>query len=881
MSLVSDWRERLGALLARRRVEREMAEEIGFHLEMEARRLEAERGLAPEAARREAARSFGGVDQYAEATRDARGVRPVEDLLRDVRLAARLLVRAPGFTVVAVLTLALGIGANTAIFSVVRPILFESLPYPGAERIVMVWERGLDGEKTNTGFATYADVARESRSFEAVAAVRDWLPTVTGRGEPERLDGQRVSWTYFRVLGVAPALGRGFDAAEDAPGAERVVVLSHGLWRSRFGGDAGIVGRKVTLDGSPWTVVGVMPAGFENLLDPKARLWAPLRYDASLAWACRTCRHLRAVGRLRQGVAVGAAAREMDALSARVVSEHPTEYPRAGFRLVPLREEVAGGVRPVLLAVLGAVALVLLLACANVMNLLLARAAQREAEFSIRTALGASRGRLVRQLLAESLLLALVGGAASMAVAVPGVRALVAISPAGLPRLDAIRVDARAAGFAFALTTLVGVLFGLLPALVAGRGELNERIQRGTRRIAGTSRRLRGALVVAEVALALVLLVGAGLLLKSVSRLLAVSPGFDAHGLLTVQVQTSGPRFADDTATHAFFDRVLEGVRAVPGVESAALTSQLPLSDDFDQYGVHSESWSRANPEQDPSAHRYAVSDGYLQTMGIPLVRGRALTARDRADAPPVVLINESFARRGWPGEDPIGQRVRMGSATEGAWRTIVGIVGDVRQVSLAAEQPDAIYVPEAQWPFADGALTLVVRTRGDAAALLPALRRAVHAVDKDQPITRVATMERLVADSAAQRRFALLLFGAFAAVAVALAGAGLYGVLAGGVVERMREIGVRAALGASRAEIVAMVVRRGLALTTVGLVLGLAAALAATRLLDGLLFGVSASDPLTYAGVAGVLVLAALVACWVPASRAARVDPASTLRAE
>ena len=802
-------------------------------------------------------------------------------LFADLRYALRMLARRPGFTALATFTLALGIGATTAIFSAVNPILFEALPYPHAERLVMVWERNADGTHENVGWATANDIAQGNTSFEAVAAVGDWQATMTGRAEPERIDGQRVTSTYFRILGVAPALGRDFAEREDDRAAPRVAIISNALWRSRFGGDSSIVGKPIVLDGAELTLIGVMPAGFENVLDAKAQLWTTLRYNATLPWACRTCHHLRMIARVKPNVSLGTAARELDALHASMVRDHPQEYSSVGMALPTLHAEVTKGVRPALLAVLGAVLLVLLVACANVTNLLLARGAQRQAEFTVRAALGAGRGRVVRQLLTESLVLAGIGGALGIVVAQVGVRVLVALSPPGLPRLSAVEVNGGVLVFALGLTTLVGVGFGLIPAIHATRGDLHHGIQLGSRRNVGTSRLTRASLVVSEVALALVLLVGSGLMLRSMNKLFAVSPGFDTSHLLTLQVQTSGPRYASDTATRAFFDRALANVRALPGVASAGFTSQLPLSSDFDGYGVHIQSRPRANPEQDPSAHRYAVSAGYLEAMQIPVRRGRTLTADDRADHPPVVLVNETFAKRAFAGANPLGERVRLGDAATGPWYEIVGVVGDIKQTSLAQEPSNQVYVTEAQWRFSDGALSFVVRTRGEPSAITGAVRQAIWSVDKDQPIVRTATMETLMETTAAQRRFALVLFEAFALVALVLAAAGIYGVLAGTVTERLREIGVRAALGASRGQLLGMVVRQGLGLTAVGVAVGLGAAMALTQLIAGLLFGVSSLDVVTYAGVTGLLLVVALAACWVPAWRAARVDPAEMLRAE
>ncbi|HKG94968.1 MAG TPA: FtsX-like permease family protein, partial [Gemmatimonadaceae bacterium] len=530
----------------------------------------------------------------------------------------------------------------------------------------------------------------------------------------------------------------------------------------------------------------------------------------------------------------------------------------------------------------GAVALLLAIACVNVTNLLLARGARRRGELAVRAAIGAGRARLVRQLLTESLLLAAAGGALGMAVAELGVRALVALSPPGLPRVGAIRLDGTVLAFGLGLTTLVGLAFGLVPALqLSSWRALHAAMRSGARQTVGGGHRLtRRTLVVAEVALALVLLVGAGLLLRSMQRLFAVAPGFDPSGLLTMQVQVAGHQFDDDGAVHRFFDQALDAVRRVPGVRAAAFTSQLPLSGDLDEYGVHFESSTSVSAEADNGALRYAVSPGYFEVMGIPLLRGRLLDDRDAAGTPAAVLLSESLARRKFPGADPIGRRLRVGP-NDGPWATVVGVVGDVKQASLAASRPDAVYVTTAQWRFADRARSLVVRARGEAAALTPAVKGAVWSVDRDQPIVRVATMDALLAASAAERRFALILFEAFAAAALALAAIGLYGILSGSVAERMRELGVRAALGASRGALLGLVMRQGTALAAAGVAIGLAAAAAASQALAALLFGVSRLDPATYLGVVALLAVVSVVACWVPAWRAARVDPAITLRAE
>ncbi|HLL75962.1 MAG TPA: ABC transporter permease [Pyrinomonadaceae bacterium] len=797
-------------------------------------------------------------------------------LWHDVRYAARMLAKKPGFTLIAVLTLALGIGTSTAIFSAVNPVLFEPLPYPHADRLAAISEVNADGSRNPGTFGMYRGLAERNHSFEAVAVFKRWQPTMSGAGEPERFDGQRVSASYFRVLGAAPALGHDFRASDDQLRGPDVVVISDGLWQRRFGGDRAIVGRQVTLDDKPYTVVGVMPGGFENVLAPSADLWAPLQYDLSLgtAWG----HHLRTVGRLRPGVSLDQATREIDALGQAVLEEQrPETYgPNVRFVASSLQGEVTGAVRPALVAVLAAVALLLLIACVNVTNLLLARAAQRRGEFAVRAALGAARARLVRQMLTESLLLALAGGAAGLLVASFGVDALRALSPAGLPRAGAIGVDGAVFVFALGVTTLVGLAVGLIPAIHASRGALGVELQQSSRRASGGHQTARRVLVVAQVSLALVLLVGAGLLWRSLERLFAISPGFDTSHLLTMQVHTSGRR-SDKEANDQFFARALETVRQVPGVASAAFTSQLPLSGDSDEFGARFEG---EDPRTAHNVFRYAVSPGYFETVGIPLRSGRLLDARDAAGAQPALVISESLARSAFPDQDPVGKRVQIGPPDR-PWFTVVGVVGDVKQASLAVSQTDAVYTTPAQWHFTDNTMSLVARTRGDAASLTPAIRSAIWSVDKDRPITRVATMDSLLAATAATRRFALTLFEAFGLVALVLAGVGIYGVLSGSVAERTREIGIRIALGAQLRDVFRLVVGQGLRLALVGVAVGLAGAFAVTRLMSSLLFGVSATDPTTFSLVALLLTAVALLASYIPARRATKVDPMVALRYE
>jgi len=807
--------------------------------------------------------------------------------LQDFRYALRQLRKNPGFAGTAIIILGLGIGAVTAIFSAVNPILFEPLPYPQANRLMMIWYGGSDGSRIPQTFHTYRELAERSRSFDTIAVMKPWQPTLTGMAQPERLDGQKVSASYFHTLGVAPALGRDFLLSDDVLNGPKVVILSNGSWRAHFGGDRTIIGREIKLDGDNCTVIGVMPSTFDNVLASSAEFWSPLQYDPGNIVSQQTREwghHLRMVGRLR----AGASKDQMRSDLNQIAHSRVPEFPRPAWASLEqgliansLQEDIAGGVKPALLAVLGAVILVLLIACVNVTNLLLARGAQRQGEFALRAALGAARPRLIQQLLTENLLLAALGGVLGMLVAQFGVRALVALSPPGLPRVDAIRLDGTVFAFAFGLSALVGLGMGLIPARYASRGDLQMGVQQSSARTAGGQLLARRTLVVAEVAIALVLLASAGLLLRSLTRLFAINPGFEAYQVLTMQVQETGHRFDDDSARDRFFTQALEAVRQVPGVETAAFTSQLPLSGDFETYGVQFQSDSNENSE---AGLRYAVSPDYFKAMRIPLRRGRLLNDRDVAGAPQAVLLSESFAKRKFPGQDPLGQRVRVGpdiGRADRPWGTIVGIVGDVKQASLALGASDAFYTSTSQFSWVDPTQSLVIRTRGDTAALTPIIKRAIWSVDRDQPIVRVATMESLLATSEAERRFVLILFEAFGLAALVLAATGIYGVLAGSVTERMREIGVRMALGANRVDILALVIRQGMTLTGLGIVIGLAGAMAASQALITLLFGVSRLDPATYVGVVALLAGVSAIACGVPAWRAAQIDPASTLRAE
>jgi putative ABC transport system permease protein len=801
-----------------------------------------------------------------------------ESLLTDLRYAVRQLRGHPGFALICILTLALGIGASTAIFSVVNPILFESLPYPHANRIMTIWDRGAGGSRLECTFGTYNELRARSRFFDHLTAMAAWQPTISGSAGPERLDGQRVSASYFQVLGIAPALGRDFETSEDKLRGPRVVILSEGLWRRRLGGDPRAIGRQITLDGNNYTIIGVMPRGFENVLAASAEIWSPLQYDMSLgtAWG----HHLRVAGRLHPGVGRDRASREIDAIANTPVKEFPRP-PWAAIKLGlivnSLQDDLTSEVKPAMLAVLGAVMILLAIACVNVTNLLLARGARRRGEMAMRAVLGSGRGRIIRQLLTESLLLSAIGGALGIEVAAFGVRVLTAMIPPEIPRVAAIGLNGVVLGFALGVMALTGLISGLIPALDAGRIDLHAGLETNSRRTAGGRHWTRRTLVTAEVAMALVLLVGSGLLLRSLQRLFSTPLGFNASQRITMQVQT---------AEHRFFMEAVEAVRRVPGVMAAGLTSQLPLSgDQFGQYGVYFESSAinKSGQGRDP-AFRYSVTPGYVEAMGIALLRGRLLDTRDTAGSPLAVLLSESFAKRKFPGQDPVGKRIHVGP-DEWPWATIVGVVADVKQTSLSTGDTDAFYMTDAQSWFTDRTLSLVVHVRGGSlagsGASIPAIKQAIWNVDKDAPITRVSSMKVLVAASEAKRRFVLMLFEAFGIAALALAGAGIYGVLSGSVSERVREIGVRSALGASRGSIAGLILWQGMALTGLGVVIGLAGAVAASKAIAALLFGVTRLDPVTYLGVIALLAGVSAVACLIPAWRAAGVDPAVTLRAE
>lgn len=875
----------LRSLIRGRAADRDVDEEIQAFLDESAAALEQD-GHTPDEARRLARVRYGNPMSMREDVRSSGWEHMIETVIGDVRYGVRRLVRDRGFAAVTISTLALGIGSATVILSVAAPVFVQTLPFPNVERIHAIWDQGQDRSRVEVAFGSFLELQQRSRAFETVAVTRVWQPTLTGGSTPERLEGRAVTAGYFGVFGISPRIGRGFVEQDDRPNATRVAIISDRLWRRRFDADPAVIGRQVTLDGASYDVVGILPQAFEHRLMPPADVWRPLQYDATLPsfmgreWG----HHLRMVGRVREGVSPADALADLN----QIARDRTPAFNRPrwadlsqGLTIDPLHDELTRDARPAMLAVTVAATLLLLIACVNVINLLLARNAQRRAELSMRTALGAGRGRLIRQLLTETLVLAGLGGVAGLLLAQVALGAIVAIGETGLPTValatEGAVIDTPVFATAFAVTAIVGLLVGLAPAFSSR--DFKAGLPHGARETRGAHHTMRRSLVVAEVAFALVLLAGAGLLFRSLDELFAIAPGFDDGNVMTMQVQVSGPQYRETQAINRFFTAALERVEAVPGVTNAALTSLLPLSGDSDIYGLQFE-FSDADGATDGAAFRYAVTPDYAGTMGLTLRRGRFITEQDRAGAPLAVVVNEAFAERRFPNTDPIGQRLHIGP-TDRPWFTIVGVVNDVKQMSLEEEWGNAVYVAPEQWHFADRSFWFVIKTAGDPAALTASIREAIWAVDRDQPIVRVGTLTSVVAATARERRFALLLFEVFGISALLLTTIGIYGVVAGGVNDRIREIGVRTALGASRHQILRMILSQGMVLSMAGVALGLAIAAVASRGLTSLLYGVSPLDPTSYIAVITVLLTSAIAASWLPAWRASRVDPSVTLRAE
>jgi putative ABC transport system permease protein len=807
----------------------------------------------------------------------------LDTIWQDLRYGFRLLLKNPGFTVVAVLTLALGIGANTAIFSIVNGVLFRSLPYRNADKLVMVWHhrpQNPTGE-IPASFPDVQDWKKENHVFEGLAAYAFNRFRVTGQEGPDETRGIFATPDLFPVLGANPLLGRTLLPSDDR---ERVVVLSHRLWQRRYNGDPAVIGKTIVLNAESYAIVGVMPPGF-LFPTPEIELWLSFASIYSTVgnatigdWiSSRSLRGYRVIARLKNGVSIEPAEAEMNTIANRLAHAYPDSNANLGIHLVPIRKQLLGNIQAALLVLLGAVGFILLMACANVANLMLVRTATRDREIAVRRALGAGQFRLVRQLLTESLLLAILGGMLGLLLAFWGVDVILTLSPDNIPRLDDVRVEGEVFAYTAAISILTGVLFGLAPVAQTWKLNLNETLKAAGRGSSGHlhGRRIRGLLVVVEFALALVLLIGAGLMMKSFTRLVAVNPGFNPDHVLTMQVGLTLNQYQKAEQQVAFFQEALRRIAALPGVEAVGASTSMPPMYTQRGSGFTIEGHPAPPPGQAPTALYMPATPGYWQALGIPLLKGRFFTDGDTADAPSVAVINETLARQHFPQEVPLGQRIRV----DGDLCTVVGIVGDVKYTGLGADVGPQIFVPHAQNPFPG--MYLVIRTTPDPQSLIAAIRTEILAVDPEQGPTRINTMDELLSDAVAQPRFNTFLIGLFGALGLILAAVGIYGVMSFSVAQRTHEIGIRMALGAQSRDVLKLIVRQGVMLALMGVGIGLAAALALTRLMEGLLFSVSVTDPTTFVAISGLLIGVALVACYIPARRATRVDPMVALRYE
>ena len=847
-------------------------------------------GMSADDARRAALIEVGGIERVKDDVREVRAGSVMETTLRDVRYAARTLVRRPGFTVVAVVALALGIGATTAIFSVVNGVLLRPLPYREPERLVAI----LHDARNPVAPANYLDWKRQNTVFSSVGAAQYWGGTTSGDA-PERVQGLEVTSDVLAMTGIRPLIGRVFRAEDDEGSGERPVVLSWGYWQRRFAGRPDVLGQQVVVDGDTYTVVGVMPRGFDFPLfwATGVQMWTPLTLGDRAS--SRRSQSLRVFARLAPGASLDEARAQMTTISANLERLFPGT--NRGVTVTPLATLVVGDVRTALLVLLGAVGFVLLIACANVAHMLLARAAARQREMTVRLALGASRGRLLRQLLTESVLLALVGGAAGVLLARAGLQVLVALAGTSLPRADGVGVDPAVLAFTSVIALLTGLGFGLVPALRVSRGEMAEGLRDGARgSTEGAHRsRIRSVLVGSEIALALVLLTGAGLAMRSFVALRAIDPGFDPHGVLSAVVSLRGTVEAPPVRRAAFYATALERVRQIPGVESASMINHAPIAGDVWGTEFYVEGRPRPKPAETPRATYRVVFPGYFRTMRLSIVRGRDVGETDHLGAPPVVIVNEALARRYWPNEDAIGKRIATDpSGDASGWVTVVGMVKNAVQSDWSAAPEPELYFPYLQdrtYLESDGGhvayMTLVLRAscRGaswcDPAALVPAVRETIASVNRSVPVTEVQAMDAVVGGANARPRFTLVLLATFAAVALVLAAVGIYGVISYAVSRRTHEIGVRIALGASPLIVVRLVVGQGMRVVAAGVVAGLAGALVVTRLMANLLYGVKVTDPVTYLGVALLLSGVALLASYIPARRATRIDPLVAMRTD
>ncbi len=894
--MVSKARSWMRSLWQRARVERDMDTELRTHIEhcadglVSAARARGE-SMSREEALRRARLEFGAVDKTKEECREARGADVMETFTQDLRYGARSMMRTPGFTLIAILALALGIGANTAIFSVVSAVMLRPLAYHDPDKLITIL-RGEQGSPISV--ANYIDYRDQAKSFEALGAAEVTSANVTGADDAEHITGLRLTQNILPLLGVEPIAGRWFAEGEDKNGADHEVILSYQLWQRRFSGDPNVVGKTVTMNNEGYTIVGVMPKDFKfaPFWATNAEFWTPLAFGDRVTQ--RGGSSLRLFGRLKSGVTLEQARAEMATITALLEQQYPGS--NRGVLVTPLKEKVVGKIATPLLVLLGAVGFVLLIACANVGHILLARSAARQKEFAVRTALGANRGRVIRQFLTENLLLSAMGAIAGLVLAVWATRALVALSPASIPRVESITVDWRVMLFLLGISVLSSVAFGLAPALQASAVNLSDTLKEGGRANSDSiaRNRLRSFLVASEFALALMLLVGAGLLVRSFFALEAVDPGFNPHNVLTMIVSVSGTKEADPERRMIFYQQMMEQIRALPGVESVAGVNHLPLIGDLWGFSYMVEGRPRPRAGDFPEAAFRIATPGYFQTMRMPLLRGRDFSATDTTKAPGVVIINERLAHDLFPGEDPIGKRITFDTdKTEGQeWETIIGVSKNAKQISWAGDVYPETYVAASQNEQFGGSpgshidyITLVVRTSdafaGGPAAMAASVKDTVRSFDRNLPISQIVTMDRAVDDATAEPRFETTLFAGFAALALILAAVGIYGVMSYSVSRRTHEIGVRMSLGASQSDVLLLVVRQGMLLAIAGAAAGLAGALVLSRLMTDLLYGVKARDPLTFVAVASVLLVVGFAASYIPARRATKVDPMVALRYE
>lgn len=872
-------KRRWRALIHRNELEHELDEELQFHLERDIEQ-NIRSGMTPAEARYAALKSFGGVAQSKEECRDARGVRPMENILQDVRYSLRTLIKSPAFTLVVVLTLTLGIGANSAIFSFANGILLRPLPYPQSDRLAVVDEnalkRGVDS--MSVSYPNFLDWREQNTVFEGIGAYFGTSRfSFSGVGEPELLRGSYVSHGLFEILRVQPLLGRTFTAEEDRPEDDGVVILGYDLWQSRFGGDQSIIGRKIMLSNRPRTVVGVMPAGFK--FPDVADLWAPLALTPETF--TRTDHGLSSIARLKDGVTISQAQAEMSNIAARIEQQNPVTNEGLGVSVTSLHKSLTGDYRQALLILLAVVGCVLLVACVNVANLMLARASARQKELALRAALGASRWRVMHQLLIESLLLAAAGGVLGLALSIWALHLLLQAIPLKLPFWMSFGLDWRVLGFTVGVTLLTGLIFSVVPVLQSSRVDLNDTLKEGGRGSATSSGgRSRSLLVVTEIALSLVLLLGAGLMIQSFLRLRSVNVGLDPKDVLTLSVSLPRAKYTEPKQRAAFFEQLMERVRGLPGVESAGATGTLPLSGNNWGRSLTVEGFPVLSVGQAPVIQHTVVTPDYFRTMGIRLLSGRDFNAADRTGSQLVTIIDERLARQYWPNESPLGKRIRFGPPEDNEpWQTIVGVVATVRHQRMQEDTRMSVYLPHLQIPI--GGLAVVARTSSDPKNIVAAVRREIVQLDHDLPVSEVSTMEEVIAESIWQPRLYATLFAVFAGGALVLAVIGIYGVMAYLVITRTHEIGIRMALGATARDVFKLIVGRGMKLTFVGLLLGVGGAFALTRLLRGLLFNISATDPGTFILISLLLALVAFLACYIPARRATKVDPLVALRYE